>query len=243
MEKQFIIVLILIFVGQTVGAAIGLVGKPQKKILYGSLAFAASMMIMMSLFELIPSALEHTSRLFAMLAFVAGILIMMLVDKILPHVNPELMQKEKDSVSKSVFMLVIGIALHNIPEGLAIGVGYRINMTTGIIIAAGIAAQDVPENIATIIPLYALTKKRLKSFLILSFTVFFELLGFLIGYFLFKNVSEAFLGLSLAAAAGFMSYISIEELIPSSKPAQNPKTTAIAFTMGIVAVALLLIFE
>lgn len=243
MDKQLLIVITLIFVGQTIGAALGLIGKPKKKVLYGSLAFAASMMIMMSLFELIPSALEHTTRLWAMLSFILGILIMMLVDKILPHINPELMQKEKKSVQKSVFMLVIGIALHNIPEGLAIGVGYRISITTGIIIAAGIAAQDVPENIATIVPLYALTKKRLKSFLILSFTVLFELLGFLIGYYLFKNVSDTFLGLSLSAAAGFMSYISIEELIPSSNPKENPATTAIGFISGIIAVALLLIFE
>ena len=240
---QFTIVIILIFVGQTLGALIGLIGKPKNNILFGSLSFAASMMIAMSLFELIPSALEHTSRFVALLSFFAGVLFMLGMDKALPHINPELMKSEKPSVKRSVTMLVIGIALHNIPEGLAIGVGYRLSAVTGIVIAAGIAAQDVPENIATIIPLYALTKKRMKSFLILSFTVIFELVGFLIGFYLFKNVSPQILGISLASAAGFMSYISIEELIPASEPKNNPKATTIGFVSGVIAVALLLILE
>ena len=241
--SSFAIVILLIFVGQTLGALLGLIGKPKKRILYGSLAFAASMMIFMSLFELIPSALEHTTRVVALFSFVGGILAMMAVDRILPHINPELMKKEKPSVKRSVAMLVIGIALHNIPEGLAIGVGYRLSAVTGLVIAIGIAAQDVPENIATIIPLYNLTNNRLKSFFILTFTVLFELLGFLIGYYAFKNVSSQVLGVSLAAAAGFMTYISVEELIPASEPVKNPKTTAIGFISGMLAVALLLLFE
>jgi ZIP family zinc transporter len=241
--NHFALVIILIFVGQILGATLGLIGKPKNNVLYGSLAFAASMMISMSLFELIPSALVHTSRFTAMMSFLLGIAIMLAVDKALPHINPELMKSEKPSVKRSVSMLVIGIALHNIPEGLAIGVAFRLNVVTGLVVAAGIAAQDVPENIATIIPLYALTKNRFKSFLILSFTVIFELAGFFIGFYLFKNINPRILGISLAAAAGFMTYISVEELIPSSEPKNNPKSTTIGFIAGIIAVALLLLFE
>ncbi len=241
--SEFAIIIILIFIGQTVGASLGLIGKPKPVFLLGSLAFAAAMMISMSLFELIPSALEFTSRPLVMISFFVGVIIMMGVDKILPHINPELMRKEKPSVKRSVTMLVIGIALHNIPEGLAIGIGFELDPVSGLVIATGIALQDIPENIATIIPLYALTKNRVKSFFIMTSTVLFEFVGFLIGFFALKGVSEEFLGMSLAAAAGFMTYISIEELLPASDPENNPKTTAIGFVTGTLAVLALLFLE
>jgi len=75
--SEFTLVIILIFVGQTVGATLGLIGKPKPKILLGSLAFAAAMMISMSLFELIPSALEEASRPVVMISFIVGVIIML----------------------------------------------------------------------------------------------------------------------------------------------------------------------
>lgn len=241
--SQFAIIIILIFIGQTVGATLGLIGKPNPKVLLGSLAFAAAMMISLSLFELVPAALEFTSRPVVMVSFFVGIIVMLGVDRLMPHINPELMRKEKPSVKRSVAMLVIGIALHNIPEGLAIGVGFKVSAVSGIVIATGIALQDIPENIATIIPLYALTGKRLKSFLIMFSTVLFEFVGFMIGYYALKGISEEFLGMSLAAAAGFMVYISVEELLPASDMKNNPKPATIGFILGTIAVLALLFLE
>jgi ZIP family zinc transporter len=239
---QFELILILIFAGQIVGATVGLIGKPRNSILFGSLAFAGAMMISLSLFELIPSALEITSKPVTMLSFFAGIVIMLAVDKALPHVNPELMQSENPSVKKSIFMLTIGMALHNIPEGLAIGAGFKLDPSSGILIATGIALQDIPENIATIIPLFAFTKSRLKAFLITTSTVLFEFLGFLIGYFSLKNVDGVLLGMSLASAAGFMAYLSIEELIPTSFSGDKKGSAYIGFVVGTLTVLLLLVF-
>jgi zinc transporter, ZIP family len=241
--NEFVLIIILIFVGQIVGAALGLLGKPKPVILLGSLAFAAAMMISLSLFELIPAALELTSRPIIMMSFFAGMAIMHGVDKALPHINPELMRKEKPSVERTVTMLVIGIALHNIPEGLAIGIGFELDPVSGLVIATGIAMQDIPENIATIIPLYALTKNRTKSFLIMTSTVLFEFVGFLIGFFALKGVSQEYLGMALAAAAGFMVYISVEELLPASDIKNHPKPASIGFILGTVAVLILLILE
>jgi len=178
--KNLLLIVFLIFVGQTLGSIVGLIKKPKKEVLYGSLAFAASMMLGISFFQLIPESLKISS----IFLFILGALIMWIVDRILPHINPELMKKEKPSVKKSVIMLVIGIALHNIPEGLAIGVGFALSHELGIMIAIGIAVQDVPENIATIVPLYSVTKNRVKSFNILVTTVLFEVFGFILGYFI-----------------------------------------------------------
>ncbi|MCD6125488.1 MAG: ZIP family metal transporter [Thaumarchaeota archaeon] len=149
------------------------------------------------------------------------------------------MKKEKPSIKRSVIMLVIGMALHNVPEGLAIGVGFALERDLGIMIAFGIAAQDAPENIATIVPLYGLTKKKMKSFIIVSATVLFELLGFIFGYYALNETSLSLLGASLALAAGFMTYISIEELIPAAEIKQNLKVDIVSLISGLICVLLL----
>jgi len=238
MENLFLIIF-LIFVGQTLGCLVGLIKKPKKVVLYGSLAFAASMMLGISFFQLIPESMEITSFYLVAISFFLGIVIMRIVDRVLPHINPELMKKEKPSVKRSVTMLVIGMALHNIPEGLAIGIGFALEPVLGLVIALGIAAQDVPENIATIVPLYALSEKKMKSFIIVTATILFELFGFIFGYYVLKGMSLELLGMSLALAAGFMTYISIEELIPAAQIKQNLKVGLTGLILGLVCVLLL----
>lgn len=235
---EMLLIIFLIFFGQTLGSLIGLVKKPSKMILHSSLAFAASMMILISLFQLIPEGLGYTSSYLVMLSFFAGIGMMWPIDKLVPHINPELGKKEKPSVKRSTTMLVIGIALHNLPEGLAIGIGFALEPKLGIIIAMGIAMQDVPENIATIVPLYSLTKKKVKSFIITTGTILFELMGFILGYFILRDLSLDILGSSLVLAGGFMVYISVEELIPSAEIKKYPRMGAISMILGAICVVL-----
>ncbi len=236
--NDLLLILFLIFVGQTLGSLIGLIKKPGKVALYGSLSFAASMMIAISFVQLIPEGLKYAPLFLIAISFFVGIAIMWTVDRLLPHINPELIKKEKPSVKRSVTMLVIGIALHNIPEGLAIGAGFAITAELGIVIALAIAIQDLPENIATIVPLYSITKKKAKSFIILISTVLFEVAGFILGYLALKGTSLSWLGASLALAAGFMVYISVEELIPSAQVKKYPKMAAAAMVLGVMCVLL-----
>ncbi|PIU30230.1 hypothetical protein COT07_01745 [Candidatus Woesearchaeota archaeon CG07_land_8_20_14_0_80_44_23] len=238
--KSILVIISLIFIGQVLGSLIGLIKRPNKKVLYGSLAFAASIMLGISFFGLIPESLKITPFYLVIIAFFLGIGIMWIVDKILPHLNPQLMKKEKPCVKRSVTMLVIGIALHNLPEGLAIGAGFALTPGFGIMIALGIAAQDVPENIATIVPLYGLTRNRIKSFFITTSTILFEVIGFILGYYILKGMFLNLLGASLALAAGFMVYISVEELIPGAQIKQNPKAGIIGLVLGIICVLLIL---
>jgi ZIP family zinc transporter len=235
---ELLLILFLIFAGQTFGSLVSLIKKPGKIALYGSLSFAASMMIAISFVQLIPESMKYISPLLLTLSFFGGMGIMLAVDYSLPHINPELLKKEKPSVKRSVTMLVIGIALHNLPEGLAIGIGFALSTELGIAIAIAIMIQDVPENIATIVPLYGLIKKRAKSFIILIATVLFELVGFILGYFVLRGMSLGFLGAALTLAAGFMVYISVEELIPSAQVKRYPKMSAIAMVLGVVCVIL-----
>lgn len=236
--NDLLLILFLIFVGQTLGSLIGLIKKLGKVALYGSLSFAASMMVAISFLQLIPEGLKYAPLFLIAISFFVGIAIMRIVDRLLPHINPELIKKETPSVERSVTMLVIGIALHNIPEGLAIGVGFAITAELGIVIALAIAIQDLPENIATIVPLYGLIKKKAKSFIILITTVLFEVAGFLIGYLALGGASLSWLGASLALAAGFMVYISVEELIPSAQVKKYPKMAVAAMVLGVMCVLL-----
>ncbi len=237
--EDLLLILFLIFVGQTLGSLIGLVKKPSKVLLYGSLSFAASMMIAISFIQLIPEGLKYASPFLIIISFFAGGVVMLMVDRLLPHINPELVKTEKPSVKRSVTMLVIGIALHNLPEGLAIGVGFALSPVLGITVALAIAIQDLPENLATIVPLYGLTKKRMKSFTILTTTILFELIGFILGYFALRGASLSLLGASLALAAGFMVYISVEELIPSAQVKRYPKMAVGAMILGVGCVLLI----
>ncbi len=109
----------------------------------------------------------------------------------------------------------------------------------GLLVAVGITIQDIPENLATIIPLYCLNKKKLKSFFIVSGTAMFELFGFLLGYIFLKGAPMELVGASLAAAGGFMVYISLDELLPSAQLKEHLIAGSISVALGIATVLLL----
>ena len=238
--NELLLIIILVFGGQTIGSLVGIIKSPSRCMICCFLAFAGAMMIGISFLELIPEALGIMSSNLVLIGFLVGALIMLGVDRLLPHINPELCKKEKPNMKRSVTLLVVGIALHNLPEGLAIGVGFALDPGLGILIAIGIATQDIPENIATVISVYGLVKKRLKSVLILISTILFELVGFLLGYYIFKSTSPFILGFSLTVAAGFMTYLSVEELIPAARKEGKPYPVAVAMILGGLAVLLMI---
>ena len=111
--KTLLLIIILIFVGQTLGCLVGLIKKPKETVLYGSLAFAASMMLGISFLQLIPESLKIIPFYLMFISFILGIAIFRIIDITLPHINPELLKKEKPSVKRSVIMLVICYRNHN----------------------------------------------------------------------------------------------------------------------------------
>jgi len=233
---HMLIIVALIFAGQSIGALIGLIYKPNERFLRLSLSFAASMMVGISLLQLIPESLNMLSIELVGASFLAGVVMMYGLNLILPHIHPEF--NEIESINRTALMLTAGIALHNIPEGLAIGSGFAVASSLGLAIALTIAAQDVPENIATIIPLYGVTNSRFKSFAITLCTIFFELTGFILAYYILKDVSSGLLGAALALAAGFMTQISFHELIPEAHVSEYPLQSMVSISLGLVCVLL-----
>lgn len=233
-----LMLIFLIFGGQTIVSLVGLIKAPSGSILNGLLSFAAAMMLGIPLFQLIPESLEIVSLSLILIYSFIGIIMLIILRYFLMCINPYLFE-EKFSTQRSIIMFVVAIALHNIPEGWAMGTGFALNSKLGLAIAISIVAHDIPENITTIVSLYALTMKRLKSFIVLGVTVLFELFGFLLGYYVLRDAPKELLGISLAFVAGFMIYISIRELMPTALASKRHfKIGAICFLGGILVTML-----
>ncbi|MFH1292007.1 MAG: ZIP family metal transporter [bacterium] len=216
MEKMIPILLISI-AGPIIGSFIGVIKKPSKSFMHNMLSFAAGVMLSISFLELIPESINLSSIWLACLGIIIGAIIMYALDKAIPHIHPELCTQEGNrKLKRTATYLIIGIFMHNIPEGMAIALGSVISYKLSFTIALAIAVHNIPEGICTSAPYYYVTGQRLKSFLLSSSTAIPTLIGFALAYYLFQNISTQVTGVIIAATAGLMIYISADELIPTS---------------------------
>ncbi|NDL66584.1 ZIP family metal transporter [Anaerotalea alkaliphila] len=201
-------------------------GSPGKKAMAGLLGFAGGIMIAVSVFELMPSSLELGSMLVLVVGFLLGCLLMLLLDKFMPHahlsesshldlenVDPKIL--ETRTALRTGYLIFLGIALHNLPEGLAIGAGLEASQELGIVIALAIGLHNIPEGLAVAGPLKAGGTSNLRLFLFTLAAGLMTPIGTAIGLLVF-SVSTTLIGGSLAFAAGAMMYIVNDELIPQS---------------------------
>lgn len=236
------------FLGTSLGAACVLFVKksvPDKlqRMLTG---FAAGVMIAASIWSLFLPALEQSSSMGklsfipAVVGFWMGILFLLLLDHIIPHLHQKSEEAEglKSNLSKRT-MLVLAVALHNIPEGMAVGVVYagwvagdaKISLMGALVLAIGIAIQNFPEGAIISMPLYAegSTKKKAFGLGVLSGVV--EPLGALLTIAAAEIIVPA-LPYLLSFAAGAMIYVVIEELIPEMSAGEHSNIGTISFSVG-----------
>ena len=145
----------------------------------------------------------------------------MLMDKLVPHlhrlsgIDQEAHPAQAAKLNK-VLLFVSAIAIHNLPEGIAAGVGFGTgNNTDAITIAAGIALQNIPEGMVIIGPMLAAGMTPGKTFVAAMFTGIVEVFGTLLGYFA-VSLSAAILPFALAFAGGTMLYVISDEMIPET---------------------------
>ena len=188
------------------------------------LAFAAGVMLAAAVIGLVLPSLEYGGK-FGLPVTVAGIfcgaLCLNLLDRLVPHlhrlsgVDQEAHPEQSAQLSK-VLLFVMAIAIHNLPEGIAAGVGFGTgNNGEAITIAAGIALQNIPEGMVIIAPMLATGMKPGRTFLIALLTGVVEVLGTLLGYFA-VTISTAILPFALAFAGGTMLYVISDEMIPET---------------------------
>jgi len=217
MDNNLLIIVIISVLGPIIGSLIGVIKKPSPRFMYNMLAFAGGVMLAISFLELIPKSIEISSVWITVCGVLLGSFIMFVVDRLIPHIHPELCEQEQGGkLRKTATYLLIGIFLHNFPEGMAIALGAVSGAKVSVVIALAIAVHNIPEGICTSAPYFHVTKKRLKSFLVSSSTAIPIVVGFVFANFLFRNIPSNLIGLIIAATAGLMIYISGDELIPTS---------------------------
>ena len=186
------------------------------------LSFAAGVMLAAAVLGLVLPSLEYGGR-FALLITVAGIfagaLCLNVIDKIVPHLH-KLMGADTEAHNNAnlskVLLFVLAIAIHNLPEGIAAGVGFGSGDTAqALMIAGGIALQNIPEGMVIIAPMLAAGVSAGKTFVCAMLTGLIEVLGTLIGYFA-VSLASAVLPFALAFAGGTMLYVISDEMIPET---------------------------
>ena len=204
------------------------------------LAFAAGVMLSAAVIGLILPSLEYGGK-FGLLVTVAGIfcgaLCLNLLDRLVPHlhrlsgVDQEAHPGQSAQLSK-VLLFVMAIAIHNLPEGIAAGVGFGTgNDGEAITIAAGIALQNIPEGMVIIAPMLAAGMSRKRTFLCALATGLVEVVGTLLGYFA-VSISAAILPFALAFAGGTMLYVISDEMIPETHAHGSQRGATYALLAG-----------
>ncbi len=202
------------------------------------ISFAAGVMLAASVLGLILPSLEYGNK-FGILITVAGIfsgaLCLNLVDRLVPHLHKLVGSDTEDhnnaNLSK-VLLFVTAIAIHNLPEGIATGVGFGSDDTTqALIIAGGIALQNIPEGMVIIGPMLAAGVSPKKTFLCALSTGIVEVIGTFIGYFA-VSIATAVLPFALAFAGGTMLYVISDEMIPETHAHGNERGATYALLVG-----------
>ncbi len=186
------------------------------------LSFAAGVMLAAAVLGLILPSLEYGGK-YGLLVTVAGIFVgalcLNIIDKLVPHlhklVGADIEAHNNAGLSK-VLLFVSAIAIHNLPEGIAAGVGFGSGDTTqALLIAGGIALQNIPEGMVIIAPMLAVGITPRKTLICALLTGVVEVIGTLIGYFA-VSVASFILPFALAFAGGTMLYVISDEMIPET---------------------------
>jgi ZIP family zinc transporter len=231
-------------------------GLVKPKFMDCMLGFAAGVMIAASFWSLLAPGiamaknLGHTPWLTAVIGFMGGGIFMRLIDKFLPHLHPGLAMDHKEGVKTSwqrSTLLVLAITLHNIPEGLAVGVAFGAVATglpsatigAAIALAIGIGIQNFPEGTAVSMPLRREGMGKWKSFMYGQASGIVEPIAGVIGA-AFVMKMQNILPYALCFAAGAMIFVVVEELIPESQRNEDNIDIVTMATMAGFAVMMIL---
>ena len=212
------------------------------------LAFAAGVMLAAAVIGLVLPSLEYGGR-FPLLVTVAGVFCgaacVNLIDKLVPHLHKltgvdQEAHPEKQQQLSRVLLFVIAIAIHNLPEGIAAGVGFGTgNTAEALTIAGGIALQNIPEGMVIIGPMLAAGMSQSRTFLIAIITGIVEVVGTLLGFFA-VSISSAILPFALAFAGGTMLYVISDEMIPETHAHGSERGATYSLLTGF---CLMLVFD
>jgi ZIP family zinc transporter len=228
----------------TLGSLLGIfVRKPGPRFMTITLGFSGGVMILVSFVELLQGGIEAVGFGLAHLAFFGGMGTMFLVDFLIPHdYMAEHHRTEKgagkDRLLKTGLFVALGIGIHNFPEGMATFAGALEDPALGVAIAIAIAIHNIPEGLAVSAPVYAATGSRAKAFWWSFLSGVAEPVGAgLAALVLMPFLNEAVLGFVLAAVAGIMVFISLDELVPVARSFGEEHLAIVGVVVGMAVMA------
>ena len=202
------------------------------------LSFAAGVMLAAAVLGLIIPSVDYGGK-FALLITVCGVFVgalcLNLMDRLVPHLHHFTglgEEKHRDSNIGKIMLFVMAIAIHNLPEGIAAGVGFGSgNTAQALMIAGGIALQNIPEGMVIIGPMLSAGVSKKRTFVIAMLTGLVEVVGTLIGYFAVR-VAKVILPFALAFAGGTMLYVISDEMIPETHAHGSERGATYALLVG-----------
>ncbi|MFC1953316.1 ZIP family metal transporter [Chloroflexota bacterium] len=213
-----------------IGGIIGVLFKPGEKSLVFGLGFSSGIMLGVTFLLLIVESLK-AGFVLSFSGFIVGTLVFFILDFIVPHIH---IVESRNSLLRLGTLIAIGIAIHDLPEGFGIGMGYGVSERLGITLALAIILHNIPEGIAIAIPFRFSGMNKVKTVLIAFAAGLSTLIGALIAFFLHNSISEEFMYSGLAFAAGAMFYISVNELIPEAHKYGNTRYSSLGVIAGVI---------
>ncbi len=207
--------------------------RPGRRAFSMILGFAAGIMLVIIFMELVAEALDLGSNIYVIIGIVIGIGVFLVLDTMLPHYHPVTGDDGRHvRYMNKGYLIASGIALHNLPEGLAIGAGFAVSSRLGFGLVIIIALHNIPEGLSLAMPFNAAGRKEMGLWVSVITGLFMGVGGFIGG--LVGNVSPILLSMSLSFAAGAMLYIVCDELIPDAYQTSNDHSPIIGIVIGVV---------
>lgn len=246
---RIIIGIMIPFIGTMLGSSMVFImrNKINEKIEKLLLGFASGIMIAASIWSLIIPAIEMSKEqkqiawLPATIGLILGILFLMLLD----YITPKLKLKRINKRNRKTAMMILAVTIHNIPEGMAVGVAFAaalvnsgITMTIATALSIGIAIQNFPEGAIISMPLKSIGMKKKKAFIYGMLSGIVEPIGAVITILLTKLVVPI-LPVLLSFAAGAMIYVVVNELIPESQKGKHKNIGTLGITLGFIIMMIL----
>ncbi len=248
MNNQLLIGVLVPFLGTSLGSAMVFFMKKElsEKLNHALEGFAAGVMVAASIWSLIIPAMEQSSSMGklsfipAVAGFWIGILFLLCLDELIPHLHMNSDEPEGMKANfKKTTMMVLAVTLHNIPEGMAVGVVYAgwLTGTSGITaagalaLALGIAIQNFPEGAIISMPLRSKGESRTRAFVSGVLSGLVEPIGTIITI-LLAGLIVPVLPYLLCFAAGAMMYVVVEELVPEMASGKHTNVSTVMFALG-----------
>ncbi len=223
------------------GLSAFVITNTSNRVMSSLLEFSAGLMTAVVCFELFPEAFNLGGTFYAFVGILSGIAVVVIIEQILKHTRA-FTQSNSSSLLKAGILMAIAIAMHNFPEGFAVGSGFEASASLGFTITAVIIIHDIPEGIAMALPMRAGGFSKIKAF---AYTLLSGVpmgLGALFGAIL-GEISDNLTAACLGFAGGAMLYIVYGELVPESKKLYLGRLSSISNVLGILCGIIITIYN